>query len=358
MNTTSHDVSGMKNIIDQSTLNQIVADVTKKKHIYGAVFHLSSKDKNIDIISAAGNFEEDSQYYIASINKLFVSSIILRLYTQNKLNLFDKISKYLPIDTVNGLHIYRGRDYSDELTIAHLMSHTSGLPCYLIDKQPNGKKAMDELQAGIDQAWPLEKVVREVKSMNPHFPPGKAGKAKYGDTNHQILSLIIQNIMGGPINGILNNLFQELGLKETYVYEDLNCDNFIPIRYKSQEIRIPLFLRSTQNEIISTAKDQMTFLKVFFDGYFFPKERLNELEKWNNIFFPFKYGIGLQKFYMPRILSPFRTVPDMIGHCGSTGAVAFYVPDREIYITGTINQQARPNIAFQTMIRILNRIKN
>jgi hypothetical protein len=131
---------------------------------------------------------------------------------------------------------------------------------------------------------------------------------------------------------------------------------FVPIRYKSEKIYIPLFLNSTQNDIISTAKDQMTFLKAFFSGYFFPKERLNELEKWNNIFFPFKYGIGIQKFYMPRILSPFHPVPDMIGHCGSTGSVAFYVPDMDLYITGSINQQARPNIAFQTLIKIINKL--
>jgi hypothetical protein len=81
------------------------------------------------------------------------------------------------------------------------------------------------------------------------------------------------------------------------------------------------------------------------------------LEKWNNIFFPFKYGIGIQKFHIPRILSPFHPVPDMVGHSGSTGSVAFYVPDMDVYITGSTNQQARPNIAFQTLIKIVNKLK-
>ena len=35
---------------------------------------------------------------------------------------------------------------------------------------------------------------QEVKKMKPHFPPGKEGRAKYIDTNHQILSLIIEPI--------------------------------------------------------------------------------------------------------------------------------------------------------------------
>jgi len=347
----------MKEKLNKSILNQLVSNVITKKYIYGAVFYVSSDDNSIDLISASGNIKEDSQYYIASINKFFVSAIILKLYTENKLDLQDKISKYLPEEVVWGLHLHKGKEFSNDLSIAHLMSHTSGLPCYLTDKQANGKTAMKELEAGIDQAWPIDKVIQEAKKMKTHFPPGKEGRARYSDTNHQILSLIIGNITGEPVNIVLKNVFQELNLANTYVLEDANDNNFVPIRYESEEIHIPLFLTSTQNDIISTAKDQMTFLKAFFSGYFFPKERLKELEKWNNIFFPFKYGIGIQKFYMPRILSPFHPVPDMLGHCGSTGSVAFYVPDMDLYITGSINQQARPNIAFQTMIKIINKLR-
>ena len=81
----------------------------------------------------------------------------------------------------------------------------------------------------------------------------------------------------------------------------------------------------------------MTFLKAFFDCHFFPMKTLKELGKWNNVFFPFKYGIGIQKFYIPRFLSPFKPVPNMIGHSGSTGSVAFYIPDKDFFITGTVN---------------------
>jgi len=347
----------MKGKLSKSILNQLVSNVTTRKYINGAVFYVSSDDNSIDIISASGNIKEDSQYYIASINKFFVSAIILKLYTKNKLDLHDKISKYLPQEVVRGLHLHKGKDYSNSLTIVHLMSLTSGLPCYLNDKQANGKKAMAELEAGIDQAWPIDRVIQEVKRMKTHFPPGKEGRAKYADTNHQILGLIIEKITGEPVNIVLKNLFQEMNLTKTYVCEDANDRNYVPIRYRSETRHLPLFLTSTQNDIISTAKDQMTFLKAFFNGYFFPKERLNELEKWNNIFFPFKYGIGIQKFHMPRILSPFHPVPEMVGHCGSTGSVAFYVPDLDFYITGTINQQARPNVAFQTMIKIVNKLR-
>ena len=347
----------MKGKLDKSILDQIVDNVTRRRHIYGAVFYVSSDDKSIDLISAAGNIQEESQYYIASINKLFISAIILKMYTEDRLDVQDKVSKYLPEEMISGLHVYKGKDYSNDLSIVHLMSQTSGLPGYLIDKQTNGKKVMAELEAGVDQPWPFEKVIQEVKKMKTHFPPGQKGKAKYIDTNHQILSLVIEYITEGPINLALKSMFQELGLTKTYVCENVNDKNFVPICYKAEIRHLPLFLTSTKNDIICAAKDQMTFLKAFFNGYFFPKERLHELEKWNDVFFPFKYGVGIQKFHLPRILSPFRPVPDMVGHSGSTGSVAFHVPDVGIYITGTVNQQARPNVAFQTMIKIVNRVR-
>ncbi len=342
--------------LNQSVLDRLVSTVVSRKDIFGAVFYVSSDDDRIDVISSAGDIEADSRYFIASINKLFISSIILKLHTEKRLDLRDGISRYLSEEMVRGLHVYEGKDYSKDLTIFHLMSQTSGLPCYLIDRQANGIKAMDELEAGIDQPWPFEKVIGEVKKMKPHFPPGKEGKAFYVDTNHQLLSVVIQNVTGEPISLVLKNLFQELNLTKTHVCEDAGKEAFVPIRYKSKTMNIPLFLNSTRNDIISTAGDQMTFLKAFFNGHFFPREKLHELSRWNNIFFPFQYGVGIQKFYMPRILSPMKPVPDMIGHCGSTGAVAFYVPDLKIYITGTVNQQARPNVAFQTMIKICNSI--
>ena len=347
----------MKAELDQSSVDQIVQE-TIKKNIFGAVFYISSEDNSIDLISTAGNIGPENPYYIASINKLFTSSILLKLYAGGgQVDISDKISNYISKEYITGLHIYNGQEYSRDLTITHLLSHTSGLPCYLTDKQADGRKVMTDLEAGVDQPWPIDKFIQSVKSMKTHFPPGKKGKAKYSDTNYQILNLIIEGVTGMPVQIVLMDLFKELNLEQTYVFENLQDDNFVPIYYKTKQIVLPHFLSSTKNDIISTARDQMTFLKAFFNGHFFPRERLHELEKWNNVFFPFKYGIGIQKFSLPRILSPLQPVPEMIGHSGSVGSVAFYVPEMEVYITGTTNQQAQPNIAFQTMIKILMELR-
>ncbi len=338
--------------LEKAKLNKIVKASTNKKYIHGAVFNVSTGDGKQSWCGASGDMSEDSSFYIASINKLVVSSVILKLISEGRLSFGDKLARFVH----ERLHIYGGKDYSDSITIMHLLSHTSGLPCYLADKTEAGSSVLEELEAGIDSSWPVDKVIERVKSMKAWFPPGEGDKARYIDTNHQLLNLVIENITGAPIEAVLNKMFAELGMDRTYVCTDPNDDSYVFPYYKGERRNISKFITSTQNDIISTAQDQMKFLKAFFDGYFYPKEKLIELEKWRNIFFPFKYGIGIQKFYMPRYLSPFKAVPDMIGHCGSTGSVSFYVPDMDIYITGTTNQQASPSAAFQTIIRIAHAI--
>jgi len=342
--------------LNQVTLDKIVNQTVSRSIINGCVFHAVSVDNSINLTSAAGDIKPDSQYYIASINKFLISAITHRFVHETKLNLSDKISEYLSGEIMDSLLVFKGKEYSNDITINHLISHTSGLPCYLIDTRPDGKRNMDLILHGDDQSWPLNKVVSEVKKMKSKFQPGTKGKANYSETNFRLLDKILETITQKSIKELLTGLFEELGMKDTYVLPALSDAGFSPVYFKQNKITLEEYWKSTNHDIVSSVYDQMIFLKSFFEGYFLPKEKIKELENWNNIFFPFRYGTGIQQFYMPRVLSPFKAVPKIIGHCGSVGSVAFYVPDKQVYITGTVNQTSNPNIVFQTIIKILNKL--
>jgi len=342
--------------LKQETLDKIVAQTAKNKNVHGSVFHVESGDRTMSLFSASGNISPESQYYIASINKLIISFITLRLCQSKTINLDDQLSNYLPNEALNRLLVHNCKDYAGDLKIRHLISHTSGLPCYLIDKGPDGKKNMDLILSGNDQSWPLEKVLSEVKKMKLKFIPESKGKASYSETNFRLLDRVLEVVTNKTIQDLLTDVFQELEMNNTFVLPSNSADSCAPIYFKQNQIEIKEYWISTHHDIASTAADQMKFIRAFFDGKYFSKEFINELKKWNNIFFPFKYGIGIQKFYIPRFLSPFKAVPELIGHCGSVGSIAFYVPDKQVYITGTVNQTSNPNIVFQTMIKIVNKL--
>ncbi len=340
--------------INQNTLDRIVARATQKTHIHGAVFHVQSRDRSIDLISSSGNLKPESGYFIASINKMILSFITLRFDRDKKLNLDERISSYFSTQELSKLLVFKGTDYSNEITISHLITQTSGLPCYLIDKRSDGLKNMDLIKNGENQSWPLEKVMSEVKRMPAKYRPGSPGKANYSETNFRLLGKILEAVSGTSLHDLLTGFFTEFKMKDTFVLPGA-ADVYAPIWYKNSELDISSYWLSTHHDIASTAKDQMIFLRAFFDGIFFSDEEINALKKWNPIFFPFKYGTGIQKFFIPRILSPFHQFPETIGHCGSIGSVAFYIPPKELYITGTVNQTSSPNLAFRVMVNIINR---
>lgn len=63
-------------------------------------------------------------------------------------------------------------------------------------------------------------------------------------------------------------------------------------------------------------------------------------------------GIGIHLFKLPRVFNPAGTIPDFIGHSGLSGALAFYSPKENLFIVGTVNQVAHPDISFRTMIKL------
>jgi D-alanyl-D-alanine carboxypeptidase len=109
--------------------------------------------------------------------------------------------------------------------------------------------------------------------------------------------------------------------------------------------------------IVSTSEETMVFLKAFFNGLFFPKSFLPELYKWNILMFPLEYGVGIMKFQLPALLTMFRKMPALIGHSGLSGAYAFYIPEKDVFLAGTVNQINNPGTSYKMMLKIVSSIK-
>lgn len=340
--------------LTQSALDKVIQQSFSSGSLHGCVFQVQSPGENINRQSAAGNLSPESAFYVASINKIFLSALAFRLRQNAKLDFNNTIAEYLPEYFTDALLVYKGTDYSKDIQVSHLISHTSGLPCYLIDKQPDGKKNMKRILAGEELAWPMEKMIAEVKVMKTHFPPGTKGKAAYSETNFRLLGRILEKVTGKPVHELLQALFDELGMKNTFVLSSENASQCTPVYHGNEHLHLEKYWDASHHDVASTTTDLMIFLKAFFGGRFFPQSKLESLKNWNNIFFPFKYGIGIQKFYIPRILSPFHAIPEIIGHCGSVGSIAFFIPEKDVFITGSINQAGRQQKAFQVMMRIIN----
>ncbi|MFW6223116.1 MAG: serine hydrolase domain-containing protein, partial [Bacteroidota bacterium] len=128
-----------------------------------------------------------------------------------KLKFDDKISKFLDSELMDGLHIYRNEDYSNEITIKHLLMQTSGLNdvfYHLLRKISKDKSFKPTTREAI--FWGKE-------NLKPLAIPGK--KHFYTDTNYHLLGLIIESIAKKPFHKVVHELiFNPLNMNNSYMY--------------------------------------------------------------------------------------------------------------------------------------------
>lgn len=338
-----------KQVLLQNILNKAVDG----KKVFGISFAV--KKDNFTWLGASGNISEGQPYFIASTTKLFTTAIILRLMSEGKLSLEDSISKYLDKSILNGLHVYKGIEYSEELTIKHLLAHTSGLPDYFQGKGANGKSMEAEIKEGNDQYWSFEQAIDKTKTMKPIFVPGTKNKANYSDSNFQLLGRIIEISTNKSFSeNCLDILIRPLHLSKTYLYQDPTDNSPKALHYKGNVLHIPKAMSSfgPDGGMVSTSAELLIFIEAFFTGKFFPAEYLFKLQEWNRIFFPMRAGIGIHLFKLPWIFNPTAAVPNFIGHSGLSGALAYYSQKENIFVAGTVNQVAFPDLSFKTMIKL------
>lgn len=341
----------MAKMIDDNKFKHLVNKMIDHKSIFSVAMKVENGDGSISYKAAAGNMQVEDRFFIASVTKLYVTAIIMKLIQENKIALNDKISRYLPEIFTDCLHVIKGVDYSREITIYHLITNTSGIPDYFFHKQESGKTVADELMEGSDVEWPIDRTIELIKKLKPNFKPGEKSswpwaneKASYSDSNYQLLGKIIEYITGKSISDVFQNyIFSELNFQNTYFYQDKEDNSPAPFFYGSKQIWLPRYMTSIGPEggIVSTVDEVMVFLKEFFNGRFFPKEKIEELKRWNFILPPpglFLFGIGLEKLWIPWIVSPFKHPGDILGFWGQTGSFAFYNPKADLYFCGTTNQ--------------------
>jgi CubicO group peptidase (beta-lactamase class C family) len=301
-----------------------------------------------------------AQYFIASVTKLYTAALVLQLVRDRLVELDERIARYLPADTVRGLNLIEGVDRSGGITVRHLLSHTSGIADYFEGRGADGTTTFGRALEG-GPGWTTGEAVAIAKAeMRPHFAPGAPGRAVYSDTNYQLLGAIIEAMTGDSYAAALETgIVAPLELGRTYLFSQATAgryDTVSPLLMDTTPIRIPQVMASVGADggIVSTAADSLRFLRAFVAGELFPGEYLADMQRdWRRIFFPLQYGMGLMRYALPRAMTGFRAVPPMIGHSGASGAVAFYAPKIDLYVTGTTNQVKKRSLSYQLLTRIV-----
>ena len=325
---------------------------TQSKLIHEAILLVENSAGDFRFEKGYGERDVHSPLFAASVAKLFVTTCIMIYKEQGKLRLNDKLSNYFDDDNLKGLHTFKAKDYSYDLTLSHLLFHKSGLPCWYQSSEAD--QVMKE-----DFEFPFEKQLAYTKGNSAKFAPGSP-KAYYSDINFGLLGKIIEKISGRHISEVYQEyIFKPLELSKTNFITDESLA--LPIWAKDKQIHRPKFL-STHGEqaVVTTANDLMIFLKSFFSGKLFNAEVFEELSAYTRFMFPMFAicgGGGYWQIPLGGLGNLYMGEGELLGHSGSTGSFAFYYPHKDLYFVGDFNQAASPALAIRFIMRLAMKVK-
>jgi CubicO group peptidase (beta-lactamase class C family) len=348
-------------------MQYLVSDLVKKdKSVRNCVLSVTKGDGSFSWSGAAGiasqNGEvpmtKDTPTYIASIAKLYTATATMLLYEKGKLSL-DAMSKYLPEKLIRGIHVYEGRDYSSEITIKQLLSHTSGIADYYTEKPEGGETLFEMFLEDPERSWTEDEMIERVRNdLKPNFKPDT--DASYSDTNFQLLVKVIEAITGKPLHIIYEDfIFRPLGLKHTWL-TGISTPQMSPsshpadIFYKDMNITRIRSNGAYWGDVVSTAEEMTIFLKALNEGKIISRDTVILMHNWNKLQqFPLQYGYGTMYFKLPWFIDVLMKVPPLWGHSGSTGSFLYYCEDLNLYMAGTINQGESNSKPFRLMIKVM-----
>lgn len=339
--------------------------VQKDSKIHNAYLLVHSEKLGIHLNIAEGltgqmSANAQQPYYIASVSKLFTAVIIGILVEKAMISYEDPISSYLDNNRLNNLHIYKGKEYTNEIRIKHLLNHTSGLNDFVEDKPKQGKSMIDMIMNETSRTWTPQEAIEWSKSnLRSHFPPGKG--FHYSDTGYHLLGLIIEHITTKPFHEVLRQyIYEPLGMNHSYFghYSEPIVANEYPVAHlfvgKQNIIDFPSFsFMYAGGGIVATVEDSLKFMKALVN-YEILTEKTIEIMKndWARFFIGIDYGYGLMNFTTVPLLMPQKY--NVWGNAGSTGSFMFYHVATDSYLIGSLNQFRYHRKGIRLMLKIID----
>ena len=295
--------------------------------------------------------------YMASVGKLFTSVIVGILHEKGVLSFDDRIGNYLDAGLMEGLHVFKGKDYSSEIQIRHLLNQTSGLP-------DNFYPLFDKLLA--DHSFdisPREAVIWAKKNLSPRAAPGQ--RSYYTDTNYHLLGLIIEKVRGEPFHCALKKLiFDPLGMKHSYMLHCSEPETVSPYpeagfyidQTRLNEIKGFAGIDYAGGGVVAPMEDMLLFMKALTACQLVSKETLEKMKSDKARLNPgYDYGYGIWQL---------RTIPLLVpakykswGVLGATGAFMFYHPELDAYIIGNFNHIAWQRKCVRFMFKVMDKLR-
>ncbi|MEX1191166.1 MAG: serine hydrolase [Brumimicrobium sp.] len=280
----------------EDSLQIILEDFIEENDIPGGVLAVQSRggewtwegqngEANINTMQSANT---SFHYRIGSISKQFLAVTIMHLVENDVLSLTDTIGKWLNPLLMNEI------PYSEQITIKHLLNHTSGIFSYTEDTQ-----FLTALLTDPNATFTPDSLINIGVSHPPQFVPGNDWS--YNNTGYVMLAKIIEEASGISYHQYAtDSILAPAELDSTY-YPTSNIITTDHMRcyadYTGDQV-LEDYTDVTETwaygsgEIVSTLDDQLLYYNKLLDGQIISPTSYAELR---TPFYPdpnYTYGLG------------------------------------------------------------------
>lgn len=183
--------------------------------------------------------QNDDIFRIASQTKAITSAAVMMLYEDGQFLLDDPVSKYIPAfaetQVIEKFNLedtsYTTRPAKRNISIRDLLTHTSGIGYAVIGtKEANALYAKHKIPVGVSTPEAsLSEAMNALGKLPVFHEPGE--KYLYG-LNTDVLGYLVEVVSGQTLADYLKeNLFQPLGMKDTYFYLPKNKHKRLAVLY-------------------------------------------------------------------------------------------------------------------------------
>lgn len=139
-----------------------------------------------------------TKFRIGSVTKQFAATAILKLQEEEKLSVTDTLDKYFPTFP-----------RADEVTIHHLLTHTSGIKSFT---------SLPEFMTRVTSRVTDEDVLATFQDKPYDFDPGE--RFQYNNSGYFLLGMIVQKVSGKPFTDYLQDeVFTPLKMHDTGIHD-------------------------------------------------------------------------------------------------------------------------------------------
>ena len=341
-------------------LDRYFTNIQEKNQSKPLQVRIFSQEMGLDYTYPSGS--SGQPYHIASIGKVFTAALVYSLAEKGLLSPQDLISRYFTPAELDRLFVYRNVDHAPQVTIEHLLGHTSGIADYFEGKTTGGRSFQEDILIHPDYRWNPQKLIDFTRENQSAVGiPGRV--FNYSDTGYILLGLIIEKASGKSFaKNLEDKFFLPLEMHGSYLIfysEPRNTPkkNIEQIWFNEVEISgyESLSCDWSGGGIVSTTADLLKFNRALRNGQLVQSSALETMDTCNHKFRQgIYYGQGMMEIRFKEFFFLLGKLPKIKGHIGILSTHLFYDGTRDAHIIMNFGDSTRMVDSFKALIEIEN----